>query len=161
MGAISDNFDAKYKSIMKSSMGADSVYETALSTFTEQVDALGITEEEKAKHLVSLISQMSISISATAMQTTMELVSRDARIEKELSILDKQALTEDARKELLIRQKEGFDDKNRQEAMKGMGGIVSMTATQGTAEKDVLETFKTTLNSVVNKTNYTLPPAVE
>jgi len=75
--------------------------------------------------------------------------------DKKGELVEEQTDTESEKTILITRQKESFDDKNRQEAMKSMAGIASMIGTTGDIDVtgEVYADHKITVNNVLEQTD--------
>ena len=103
-----------YGSISSKMTDADSPFAVMMNKITEQFNEMGLTNEEKAKALVSVYAEETRSVNAEASKAALVLLDQG----KKNDLYDAQIDTEK-------RKKQGYDDNVMIEILKAQGGLAS------------------------------------
>jgi len=130
-----------FKSISKEMMSDTSPFAVMTAKVIEQFNSLGLTNEEKAKALVSIYAQETASINAEASKASLTLLDQD----RKNALVDKQIETEE-------RKKQGYDDNVLIEIMKAQGGLASfaVNANSDTAQ-DTIDDLHVIMDTVEDR----------
>ena len=117
-----------FKSISKEMMSETSPFAVMTAKVIEQFNSLGLTNEEKAKALVSIYAQETASVNAEASKAALVLLDQDRKD----ALVDAQIETEE-------RKKQGYDDNVLIEILKAQGGLASfaVNANSDTAQETI------------------------
>jgi hypothetical protein len=117
-----------FKSISEEMMSDTSPFAVMTSKVIEQFNSLGLTNEEKAKALVSIYAQETASVNSEASKASLVLLDQDRKD----ALVDAQIETEE-------RKKQGYDDNVLIEILKAQGGLASfaVNANSDTAQDTI------------------------
>ncbi|WP_345985261.1 hypothetical protein WCX49_11705 [Sulfurimonas sp. HSL-1656] len=125
-------------------------FATAVTKLTEQYDQWSITEGEKAKLLAEMTAQITVGIVNSSQATALELVTKSATIDHEVTYAQNKAAAEGARKDLIVRQMAGFDDKLRIEKAKSLGEALGLTSNAtGSLDANLTASYSDAIGAIV------------
>ena len=130
-----------FKSISEEMMSETSPFAVMTEKVIEQFNSLGLTNEEKAKALVSIYAQETASINSEASKAALVLLDQDRKD----ALVDAQIETEE-------RKKQGYDDNVLIEIMKAQGGLASfaVNANSDTAQ-DTIDDLHVIMDTVEDR----------
>ena len=135
------DFESAMDKVTTKVTGTDSIYDKTLTKFNDLYTTMGMDARSRNEAIATVSAQLAISVTDKAISAAVDLA-------KTAPMLDAQVATEEARKSLIERQEEGFNDKLKVEAMNGMLGIGQMEATSGETQADTLLAANKTMNIV-------------
>lgn len=152
MATLNENFTTTMDSVADKITGDGSIYGKTLLTLNDLYTIMGMSARERNSAITEVSAQLAVSSTNAAISAAVEMA-------KSSDMIDAQVATEQERKNLVIRQTKGFDDKLLVEALKAMRAVASMEATSGTVTESVLTDLKAKIIQVETAAGITAPTA--
>ncbi len=143
IGELTTAFETAMDKVADKVTGTNSIYDKTLTKLNTLYTDMGMDARTKNAAIMEVSAQLAVSATNAAINAAVEMA-------KSADMIDAQVATENARKDLQVRQKEGFNDKLKVEVMKVMGGVAQMEATAGQTQAETLFAVNKTMNKAYN-----------